>query len=190
MRTCKKCLKLLDDSSFYLIKKPSGKAYLRRICKICHPRRSDPEAYMRYIDYFKKRNTELAELRSSGKQRERFILQDSRKADKLRGLSCDLDIEFIQQTIAHPCAYCGASPDEVVMTLDRIDNGRGHTKDNVVQACDNCNITRGDMPHIAWLVVASGMRAARQQGLFDGWNRRKSKKMVSLEGIAPSPPDP
>jgi hypothetical protein len=58
------------------------------------------------------------------------------------------------------------------MTLDRIDNDKGHTEDNVVPACIRCNYTRRSMPYEAWLVVAKGMREARERGLFGEWTGR------------------
>jgi len=58
------------------------------------------------------------------------------------------------------------------MTLDRIDNDKGHTQDNVVPACIRCNYARRSMPYEAWLVVAKGMREAREQGLFGDWTGR------------------
>jgi len=63
------------------------------------------------------------------------------------------------------------------MTLDRKDNDVGHVKDNVVPACVRCNYTRGDMPFDAWLVVAAGMRQAREKGLFGDW--RPGRKQLS-----------
>lgn len=58
------------------------------------------------------------------------------------------------------------------MTLDRIDNDKGHTQDNVVPACIRCNYVRKNMPYEAWIVVAEGMRKAREAGLFEGWSGR------------------
>jgi len=55
------------------------------------------------------------------------------------------------------------------MTLDRIDDAKGHTADNVVPACIRCNYARRDMPYKAWLVVAKAMRKARALGLFGNW---------------------
>jgi hypothetical protein len=56
------------------------------------------------------------------------------------------------------------------MTVDRVDNDLGHLQSNVVPACVRCNHVRGQMPYEAWLMVAPGMRAAREAGLFGGWD--------------------
>ena len=39
------------------------------------------------------------------------------------------------------CFYCGNGNS---IGLDRIDNSKGHSKDNVVSCCKICNMTRGD----------------------------------------------
>lgn len=70
-------------------------------------------------------------------------------------------------TINRDCFYCGETL--LRMSLDRVDNSKGHTMDNVIPACVRCNYIRKDMPYDAWIVVAVGMRQAREQGLFGGW---------------------
>ena len=39
------------------------------------------------------------------------------------------------------CVYCGCRSE---LGADRIDNTKGHTRDNVVCACRSCNKARGD----------------------------------------------
>lgn len=97
----------------------------------------------------------------------RWILEDARAGDKKRGLDFDLDKQFISEMIANPCCYCGET--KLRMTLDRVDNSRGHVQDNVVPACIRCNYVRRHMPYAAWLVVAEGMRKAAAAGLFGEW---------------------
>jgi hypothetical protein len=57
-------------------------------------------------------------------------------------------------------------------TLDRIDNSKGHTRDNVVPACIRCNYARRNMPYEAWLCLTDGMKRARELGLFKEWTGR------------------
>lgn len=107
----------------------------------------------------------------------RFILQDSKNGDRKRGRANDLDREFVLSVVSKPCTYCGES--ELRMTLDRIDNTLGHTKNNVVGACIRCNMARGSMPYAAWLHLTPGMTAARLAGAFQSWTgkiERGSKK--------------
>ncbi len=62
--------------------------------------------------------------------------------DKKRNFANDLDVPFIYSiTGGKSCSYCGRTNG---LGLDRIDNKRGHTKDNVVPACGKCNKFRGD----------------------------------------------
>ena len=41
--------------------------------------------------------------------------------------------------MSQPCIYCGSTKD---IGLDRIDNKKGHSKDNVVPCCYICNTAR------------------------------------------------
>jgi len=61
------------------------------------------------------------------------------------------------------------------MTLDRINNSKGHLMNNVVPACRRCNTTRGDMPYKAWLFLVDGMRKARLANAFGNWNGINNK---------------
>lgn len=63
--------------------------------------------------------------------------------DRKNGLDvCDIDIDWmIDKIISKPCHYCG---DTHRVGCDRIDNSRGHTKDNVVPCCIECNTARND----------------------------------------------
>ena len=63
--------------------------------------------------------------------------------DKKKGLSiCDFDIDWmISNILRKPCIYCG---DTHRIGADRIDNEKGHTKDNVVPCCYECNCTRNN----------------------------------------------
>lgn len=107
----------------------------------------------------------------------KYILVDSRSSDKKKGLTGnDLDEPFVIDTISHGCEYCGDSTGR--MTLDRIDNSKAHTKDNVKPSCLRCNYARSDMPFSAWLELVPGMRSAREKGLFGDWDGHRGKKKV------------
>ena len=73
----------------------------------------------------------LKRMRAEGVDVARFILREARRADKLRGAVCDLTKGQIERLIAGGCCYCGEKG--LRMTLDRVDNAKGHTCDNVVR---------------------------------------------------------
>ena len=53
---------------------------------------------------------------------------------------CDIDIDWmIDNILTKPCHYCG---DTHRIGCDRIDNSKGHTKNNVVPCCIECNTAR------------------------------------------------
>lgn len=66
------------------------------------------------------------------------------------------------------------------MTLDRIDNERGHVRDNVHPACYRCNVLRGNMPYHAWTIIAPAVRKAQEAGLFRNWEWRSKKQLEGL----------
>lgn len=55
---------------------------------------------------------------------------------------CDIDTDWmIENILTKPCIYCG---DDKRVGCDRIDNSKGHTKDNVVPCCIECNQARNN----------------------------------------------
>ena len=171
VRLCTTCGVVKPLAEMMPTRTRSGKTYFRGRCRGCDNERRRVRAEKNPRDtYFQSRTARLSEMRARGEQVDFFILEDSRRSDRKASLQNDLDREFIREAIKDGCFYCGET--ELRMTLDRIDNERGHTKDNVVSACIRCNYTRKDMPYAAWLVVAEGMKVARENGLFRDWTGR------------------
>jgi hypothetical protein len=54
-----------------------------------------------------------------------------------RGYEYSLSIEDVKEYWQKPCFYCGSSMETI--GLDRVDNTRGYTKDNIVSCCWDCN---------------------------------------------------
>ncbi len=79
----------------------------------------------------------------SDKGRAVFLASAYKRIDAAKGLECEMDQRFLLDNIfSRPCVYCG--DDQSPIGCDRIDNRRGHTRDNVVPACATCNFARGD----------------------------------------------
>jgi len=70
------------------------------------------------------------------------MLSQYKLRDKKKGFVYDLTKEFFcKNIISQPCIYCGTTKN---IGCDRIDNEKGHTKNNVVPACYICNIVRSN----------------------------------------------
>ena len=74
--------------------------------------------------------------------RERHLINMYKRKDKDKNRENDLTLEWFKENItSKPCLYCG---DTKNIGADRIDNTKGHTKDNVVPCCLLCNQTRSN----------------------------------------------
>jgi hypothetical protein len=58
---------------------------------------------------------------------------------KKRNIRLTLDSEAVIRMLKEPCAYCGRGPTDRANGLDRLDNEKGYTMDNVVPCCRECN---------------------------------------------------
>lgn len=85
------------------------------------------------------------------------------RVDKKRGHEvCDYTKEEFINTISKPCTYC--KDIEEHRGLDRIDNAKGHTKDNTVPACTTCNIARSDLiSHEEMFIVGEAIRIVKEK---------------------------
>lgn len=97
--------------------------------------------------------------------------------DRVRGFINTVSEETIARIISNPCLYCGETT--LKITLDRKDNTKGHSEDNVNPCCIRCNLLRKDMPYEAWLELCSGLRSAREKGLFGEWTGCLKKPLLN-----------
>lgn len=78
------------------------------------------------------------------------------KRAKEKGLVYSLSDEFLTDTFAKDCHYCGEPPKSIMRTretygeyvyngLDRVDSSGGYTQDNVVPCCTRCNQMKNNM---------------------------------------------
>jgi hypothetical protein len=173
MKICIKCHETKTEDNFPFRKDISR---YRSTCRSCENTRrydrvlNDDQKENRKLanrKYARNKNHKISLLRQDPLHRSRFIVEDTRKSDKKRYLDNDLTIEFTEDLIALGCSYCGNTER---MTLDRIDNAIGHTKNNVVASCYRCNMIRGNMPYQAWMNIVPAIRNTFEKGLFQGWN--------------------
>lgn len=177
-RICRKCGKEKPIVSF----PRNTRGCRERMCTACRHRQTvdrNPAAA-------KAKGLRRSETRRQQRIKDRAgaILVDSKKSDKVRGLTgFDLDREYVESALADGCRYCGDT--SIMMTLDRVDNDLAHTRSNVVPACMRCNYLRRDMPYEAWLRIVPAVRAAREEGLFGDWGSqpfwRRRKTGCSVE---------
>lgn len=95
-------------------------------------RKEDPE-------YCAAKKARSAKYRAAN--RDKGLLRNYQMLDKKKGIDCDLSLEFVQCLISLPCYYCGETER---IGLDRIDNSKGHMKNNVVPCCPECNKARSN----------------------------------------------
>ena len=77
-----------------------------------------------------------------------------------RGKEWNLTVEQVAEIIEKNCSYCdlppstnmklSAHPDFRYTGIDRVDNGRGYEKDNVVPCCEACNNSKRTMSLADW----------------------------------------
>jgi len=100
---------------------------------------------------------------------------------KQRGLSFDLTKEDFSFLTKMNCFYCGAKPGQVARKkrcngtyiyngIDRMDNSKGYTIDNVVPCCKACNWMKLDMTTLEFL--GHVRKIVRYKGQDKNGNRR------------------
>ena len=151
----------------------NGKDYYRSRCRACcneRRKRWKDRNPQKYTEGQKVLMEERKRQRASNEEQDKYIYWDSRAFDRKAGFDNDLDRGFIRGLIQHGCRYCGET--SLRMTLDRVDNSQGHTRDNVVPCCIRCNYLRGDMPYKAWEIIVKAVRKAVGEGAFGDWTGR------------------
>lgn len=173
MRTCKTCGEEKDIEQFPIRKRTPRAVYRKYDCSICDNRRimkahtKNPEKQRERNQRYRTKPANLAIV----------LLRDINKSDKKRGFSNDLDVDFLKSAIASSCTYCGEN--QLRVSLDRIDNLKGHMKSNVVPCCSRCNYMRRDMPYEAWIHISSAVKEAKEKGLFGKWDGFGRAKKLS-----------
>ncbi len=111
-------------------------------------REDDKEYYQSHIDARREYGRAWSKERYKTKEGKALILYSSyKRIDSSKGLDTEENItkDWIMQNIfgGQKCVYCGES-DWRKLGADRIDNKLGHTPENVVCCCKQCNYERND----------------------------------------------
>jgi hypothetical protein len=75
---------------------------------------------------------------------------------KARNMEMNLTLADLTQILLLPCHYCGGKLNETGYGLDRKDNAKGYTIENVVPCCDFCNKLKSNLLSYGEMVVVSG----------------------------------
>lgn len=91
------------------------------------------------------------------------MISSYRNKDKKMGVEVtDIDIDWmIENILTQKCVYCG---DDKRIGCDRVDNSKGHTKDNVVPCCVECNTARSNLFTFEEMkVIGKSIRSVKEQ---------------------------
>ena len=91
------------------------------------------------------------------------MLSQYRNKDRRKGLLVEKPISIEQglDLLSRACVYCG---DTKRVGLDRIDNSKGHSIDNVVPCCYDCNIARSNnFTHDEMFVLGRTIKAIKDE---------------------------
>ena len=93
---------------------------------------------------------------NSGIASMRKLIRDYKRHAKDRELEWSLTEEQVVELTKQDCYYCGVKPNNISKSaiyngsytyngLDRVDNNKGYTIDNVVPCCKKCNTIKGNL---------------------------------------------
>lgn len=146
MIACNKCgeVKARTAENFRATSGYKGMRYIGKTCRVClnkhhaarqvEKRKADPKVDEALRDAVRRH-------RATGRGYVVCKINTYRSRDRKIGQICDLDPDwYLVNITAKPCYSCGDRSPQ--MGADRIDNAKGHTKDNVLPCCADCNRIR------------------------------------------------
>lgn len=105
----------------------------------------DPAKRARYQAKYQKDNrAKLVRYMSDYNRTPRHRWSAHRGLCAKRGIEFSLAFDEYLAMDPLPCHYCGDARPATGIGLDRIDNARGYSKDNVLPCCAMCNHARND----------------------------------------------
>jgi len=157
-KICCRCKKEKDLKDFN--KQKRTKDGYRYYCKECE---------RVYLRVYRLNNREKI-LKNAAKyhlnNREKHLIKEYKRKDKDKNRENDLTFEWFKENISSkPCLYCGETEK---IGADRIDNTKGHTKDNVVPCCYDCNTARSNNFTLEEMIrIGKVIRAIKNDRLRD-----------------------
>lgn len=158
--TCKE-EKPLDAEHFYRDKNRLGGLMYR--CKGCDKKRPDNrDTHQRWLNL---NPTAKARVKEAGRKYQQTpmgkasgLLGSYKTFDKKKGYENDLTTKDMLEARNSLCVYCGGP----ATGFDRIDNKKGHTKENCVTCCKECNVSRMDnFTHEEMNIIGEAIRVVR-----------------------------
>lgn len=112
-------------------------------------RQEHKEEKLKYVKkYYKTLNGYCSHIKSA------YIQEDKKHGRIVETLPDDyITLEYFMDAIKQPCFYCKEHKSFNEMGLDRIDNSKPHTIDNVVPCCTECNKKRGKKTYEEFLEI-------------------------------------
>lgn len=107
------------------------------------------------------------------------IILGYKRHAKRRNLNWELTLQEVTNIICQPCHYCGAEKSNKKYTknckegfeyngIDRVDNTKGYTFDNVVPCCKICNSAKSNMSQIDFVLWAQKV-AEHTKAMAEQW---------------------
>lgn len=139
-------------------------------CRKCDSSKKDHrrERYKKMpTDQKERHKKKNKEYRSDGYGRATCMVSSYKGIDRKKGLDCDIDKYFLVENIfKKECFYCG---EKGKLGCDRIDNEKGHLRDNVVPCCRSCNTTRmNNYSHEEMIIIGDAIRLIKKLRLCQG----------------------
>lgn len=159
---CKSCRKVKECSpeNFMLTNKGKKSESVSKRCRNCDylAGRDRHAESMSNPEFANRRREASKEWRS--KNRHIVALKNYVAIDKKKGFVCSLTKEDVEKIQSMPCVYCG---DTERIGADRIDNSTGHTLENCVPCCADCNVARSDnFTHEEMKIIGSAIRTVKR----------------------------
>ena len=136
-KTCVVC-QLEKDIKDFPFHKPTG--YYLNTCQECKNTQKREDYKKLPEEKKEEKRFYFREQRRTTEDKTAIIYQRCTNYDQKKGLTNNLTIDFIREHINDPCIYCGFPS----TGLDRLDNSIGHSKENCVPCCRDCNIARSN----------------------------------------------